>query len=66
MKKNMRLTGKKLAEIKELKELFEEDFPGFKKLIEDHIKEFEKFSNKNKIWCKSFPSFSFNPSYIGG
>ena len=36
----------KLAEIEELKEFFEEDYQGFKKLIEDHIKEFEKFSDE--------------------
>ncbi|NEO41474.1 MAG: hypothetical protein F6J90_36170 [Moorea sp. SIOASIH] len=36
----------KLAEIKELKEFFEEDFQGFVKLIEYHIKEFEKFSDQ--------------------
>ena len=35
-----------LTEIQELKEFFEEDFPGFKKLIEDHIEEFEKFSDE--------------------
>jgi hypothetical protein len=36
----------KLAEIEELKEFFAEDYPGFKKLIEDQIKEFEKFADK--------------------
>ncbi len=34
----------KLAQIKELKEFFEEDFEGFKKLIQDNIQEIEKFS----------------------
>lgn len=34
----------KLAEIKELKEFFAEDYSGFKKLIEENIEEVEKFS----------------------
>ena len=36
----------KLAEIRELKEFFAEDFSGFKKLIEDSIEEFAKFSDR--------------------
>ncbi|MGL5941007.1 MAG: hypothetical protein ACRC2S_11535 [Waterburya sp.] len=36
----------KLAEIKELKEFFEEDFQGFKKLIEDKIEDLEQFADK--------------------
>ncbi|MEH2417096.1 hypothetical protein [Nostoc sp.] len=36
----------KLTEIQELKEFFEEDFQGFKKLIEDRIEEVEKFSDE--------------------
>ncbi len=36
----------KLAEMEELKEYFEEDFLGFKQLIEDNIAEFEKFSDE--------------------
>ena len=36
----------KLAQIRELKEFFEEDFQGFKKLIEDNIEDIEKFSPK--------------------
>ena len=35
----------KLAEIQELKEFFEEDFSGFRKLIEERIEEFENFSD---------------------
>ncbi|MFM6280457.1 MAG: hypothetical protein ACKN9K_19070, partial [Dolichospermum sp.] len=35
-----------LTEIQELKEFFEEDFQGFKKLIEDRIEEVEKFSDE--------------------
>lgn len=35
----------KLATVEELQEFFEEDFQGFKKLIEDNIEEFEKFSD---------------------
>ncbi|VEP17066.1 conserved hypothetical protein [Hyella patelloides LEGE 07179] len=36
----------KLAEIKELKQFFEEDYRRFKKLIENHIEELEKFSDE--------------------
>ncbi len=36
----------KLAEIQALKEFFEEDFQGFKKLIENRIEEIEKFSDE--------------------
>ncbi|NEP78030.1 MAG: hypothetical protein F6K39_07480 [Okeania sp. SIO3B3] len=46
MKTQSKIDWNKLAEIKELKEFFEEDFQGFKKLIEDNIKELEKFSDQ--------------------
>lgn len=36
----------KLAEIEELKDFFEEDFQGFKNLIEDNIEEVEEFSEE--------------------
>ncbi|MDY7024339.1 MAG: hypothetical protein SWJ54_23830 [Cyanobacteriota bacterium] len=36
----------KLAEIGELQEFFEEDFQGFKQLIEENIEELEKFSDE--------------------
>ena len=35
----------KLAQIRELKEFFAEDYQGFKKLIEAYIEELEKFSD---------------------
>lgn len=46
MKTQDKIYWNKLAEIEELKEFFGEDFPGFKKLIEDNIGEFEKFSDE--------------------
>ena len=36
----------KLAQIRELKEFFAEDYQGFKKLIEAYMEELEKFSDE--------------------
>ena len=46
MKTKCTIYWNKLAKIKELKEFFEEDYQGFKKLIEEQIKELEKFSDE--------------------
>ena len=46
MKMQCTIDWNKLANIKELKEFFEEDYQGFKKLIEEQIKELEKFSDE--------------------
>jgi hypothetical protein len=46
MEKQHTIDWQKLAEIEELKEFFEEDFQGFKKLIEANIDAVEKFSDE--------------------
>lgn len=46
MKIQRTISWDKLAEIQALKEFFEEDFQGFKKLIENRIEEIENFLMK--------------------
>ncbi|BDA70405.1 hypothetical protein CAL7716_045710 [Calothrix sp. PCC 7716] len=46
MKTKSTIYWNKLASIQELEEFFEEDFQGFKKLIEERIEEVEKFSDE--------------------
>ncbi len=46
MKIQRTIYWEKLASINELTEFFEEDFSGFKKAIEEHIEQFEKFPDE--------------------
>jgi len=46
MQKQRTIDWEKLAEVEELKEFFEEDYEGFKKLIEDNIERLEQFSDE--------------------